>query len=102
MKHSSRNRNCGKGSSTARSKTHSGWLVGLLMGQLAALVFAVPTAVLLWLATNKHLALWSNGQAFIGSQGWWLTLAVFALTALLLPRLFPSLLRKVWQLLIWF
>ncbi|MEL4482811.1 hypothetical protein AAEH76_04375 [Shewanella algae] len=98
MKHSSRNRNSGKGSSTARSKTHSGWLVG----QLAALVFAVPTAALLWLATNKHLALWSNGQAFIGSLGWWLTLAVFALTALLLPRLFPSLQGKVWQLLIWF
>ncbi len=68
-----------------------------VMGQLAAAFFAIPTAALLWFATNKHLAIWGPTDAFIGSKGFWLVLAVFAVVSVFLPRLFPSLLGKVWH-----
>lgn len=67
------------------------------MGQLAAAFFAVPTAALLWLATNKHLAIWGPAGAFIGSSGFWLILGLFALMSVFRPDLFPHLLGKVWR-----
>ena len=72
------------------------------MGQLAAAFFAVPTAVILWFATNKYLAIWGPFGAFIGSSGFWFIVLFFAITSLFLPRLFPSLLGKVWHGLIRF
>ncbi|WP_419536494.1 hypothetical protein [Endozoicomonas sp.] len=59
--------------------------------------FAVPTAALLWFATNKHLAIWGTGDSFIGSQGFWLIIGCFAFVSLFLPKLFPELLGKVWR-----
>ncbi|MEJ2756305.1 MAG: hypothetical protein P8104_10870 [Gammaproteobacteria bacterium] len=72
------------------------------MGQLAAAFFAVPTAAILWFATNKHLAMWRPSGAFIDSTGFWLIVLFFAIISLFLPRLFPSLLGKVWRGLIRF
>ncbi len=80
-----------------RSEQSEGPLTGFLMGQLAAVLFAVPTAAIVWFATNKELALWGPGGAFIGAKGFWLILACFAFVSLFLPRLFPSLLGKVWH-----
>lgn len=79
-----------------RNDRSEGPLTGFLMGQLAAAFFAVPTAALLWFATNKYLAIWGAG-AFIGSTGFWLIIALFACVSIFLPRLFPDLLGKVWH-----
>ncbi|BBB26032.1 hypothetical protein [Amphritea japonica] len=80
-----------------RNEKPEGPLISFLMGQLAAALFAVPTAALLWFATNKQLALWGPGGAFIGATGFWLILACFAFVSLFIPRFFPSLLGKVWN-----
>lgn len=77
-----------------------GPVVAFLMGQFAAICFAIPTAALLWFATNKHLAIWGTSDTFIGAAGFWLILGVFAVVSLFLPRLFPGFLGKVWRLLI--
>ncbi len=76
-----------------------GPIIAPLMGPLATALFATPTAALLWLATNKHLG---PSGAFLGTTGFWLVLGGFALVALLIPRLFPSLLGKLWHGLIKF
>lgn len=80
-----------------RNERTEGPIIGFLMGQLAAAFFAVPTAALLWFATNKHLALWGPSGAFIGSTGFWLVLSFFAFVSVFLPKLFPSLLGKAWH-----
>lgn len=68
-----------------------------LMGQLAAAIFAIPTAALLWFATNKQLALWEPSGAFVGATGFWLIIGFFAFVSVFLPKLFPSLLGKIWH-----
>ena len=40
-----------------RNERSEGPIIGFCMGQLAATFFAIPTAALLWFATNKHLAI---------------------------------------------
>jgi hypothetical protein len=85
-----------------RYKRNEGLIIGFLMGQLASAFFAIPTAALLWLTTNKHLAIWGPSGAFIGSTGFWLVLGFFAFVSVFLPNLFPSLLGKVWHGLIRF
>ena len=85
-----------------RNERNEGPIIGFLMGQLAAAFFAIPTAALLWFATNKHLAIWGPSHSFIGSSGFWLVLGFFAFVSLFLPNLFPSLLGKVWHGLIRF
>ena len=74
-----------------------------IAGQIAAAFFAVPTAALVWLATNRELAFWGQPGAFLGAKAFWLILGFFASVSIFLPNLFPSLLGKVWHGLIkWF
>ncbi|MGY8870148.1 MAG: hypothetical protein ACKVJE_06870 [Pseudomonadales bacterium] len=80
-----------------RNDRSEGQITGFLMGQLAAVFFAVPTAALLWFATNKYLAIWGPSGAFIGSTGFWLIIALFAFVSVFSPRFFPALLGKVWH-----
>lgn len=67
---------------------------------LAAMLFAVPTAAVIWFAASKSLALWTDRQPSGG--GFLIILSSFVLVALFLPGLFPSLFGKVWQALIKF
>ena len=83
-----------------RDQASEGPMTGFLMGQLAALFFALPSAAILWFATNKHLALWGPTGALMGATGFWLVLGFFAFVSIFLPKLFPSLLGKVWHALI--
>ena len=70
------------------------------MGFLAAMLFAVPTAAVIWFAASKSLALWTDLQPSLG--GFLILQGGFALVALFLPELFPTLFGKVWQALIKF
>jgi len=60
-------------------------------------LFAVPTAALLWFATNKRLAVWGPKGAFFGTNGFWVVLGFFAFVSFFFPKLFPSLLGKIWR-----
>lgn len=80
-----------------RYEPSEGPITGFLMGQLAAIFFSLPTAAFLWLATNKYLAVWGASGAFIGSKGFWLILGCFAFISVFMPRLFPSLMGKIWH-----
>ncbi len=77
-----------------QNKNAEGPLKVFFMGQLAAAFFAIPTAALLWFATNQQLAL---SGIFIGLNGFWLIIAIFAFISIFIPRLFPSILGKVWH-----
>ena len=83
---------------SSRNET-GGPIQARLIGVIASLFFSLPTSALLWLATNKQLALWADGT-FIGARGFWLVLGIFTLIALILPNLFPTLLGKVWRAII--
>ena len=74
-----------------------GPIMSFIIGQFAALLFATPTAILLWVSTNKYLAIWGPSNAFIGTTGFWSIIGFFAFVSTFLPRLFPSLLGKVWH-----
>ncbi len=70
------------------------------MGLLAAMVFAFPTAILIWLLTNRKLALYGPSNAYINGTGFWLIIGFFAFTATFFPRLYPSILGKIWRFII--
>ena len=55
------------------------------------MLFAIPTAALIWLGANFGL-----GFA-LGFNGFLIILGVFAAVALLFPRFFPSFIGKVWE-----
>ena len=78
-----------------RTRTPQHTFESRLMAVLSSLLFSVPTAALIWLGVNKHLALFWNG--FIGSGYLISCIVLFALIAFIAPRLFPSLLGKIWQ-----
>lgn len=71
-----------------------------LLSLLAAMLFAVPSAFLLWIIFNKQLAWWGDGSSAFSGNAFWGIVAVFALVALFFPKLFPELLSAIWQVLI--
>ncbi len=71
-----------------------------LISLLAAMLFALPTAAFLWFFLNKQLAVYDQGDSFLGSGVLWGVMILFALLALLYEDLFPRLIGKIWQLLI--
>lgn len=71
-----------------------------IMGFLASMCFAIPTAAIVWLSTNKNLALWGSPDAFISTNVFWAILGGFALIALIFPNIFPSMLGRIWRWLI--
>ena len=66
-----------------------------LIGLFASLFFSVPTAAFVWLGINKQLAYFDAG--FFSSTYLVACILVFAVIALLLPQLFPSILGRVWR-----
>jgi hypothetical protein len=81
-----------------RSKLkEDGPIMSRLIGLIAAMFFAVPTAALVWFGTNKQLAFWGTPDAFISTEAFWFILGGFALSALAFPNAFPSILGGIWQ-----
>ncbi len=72
------------------------------MNLFAAMIFGIPTALILVLLANRELALWGAMDTYIGSSGFWSIILFFAITATLLPKLFPSMLGKLWRFIIYF
>ncbi|SEP63670.1 MULTISPECIES: hypothetical protein [Pseudomonas] len=65
-----------------------------IISLLAALPFALVTAVLLWLALNQGLA-FTGG--FLGTGYFWGCLGLFLLAAFIWPTLFPVWLGMIWR-----
>jgi hypothetical protein len=65
-----------------------------LLSVFASLAVSVPTAALIWIGVNKELAFWGG---FLGSSYLVVCIIVFAVLALLFPRLFPSILGNIWR-----
>ena len=80
-----------------KQRSQEGPIFSRLMGFLAAMFFAVPTAALLWFLTNGKLAFWGDGYTFVGSAGLWVIIGIFAMIALLTPGVFPALLSRIWH-----
>lgn len=78
-----------------RSRNNNGPVESRLIALCASLVFSIPTAVLIWLWTNMELArYWGS---FLSSDYLIACIIIFAVLALLLPRLFPSILGSIWR-----
>lgn len=71
-----------------------------LWSVFVSLFFSVPTAMLLWFLVQVEVALywWGDGPGVT----WLLVLVVaFGVLAFMMPRLFPSLLRRIWRGIAW-
>jgi len=80
-----------------RKFKEEGPIISRLMGFLAAMFFAVPTAALVWFGTNKQLAFWGTPDAFISTKVFWAILGSFAFIAIIFPKVFPSVLGGIWR-----
>lgn len=83
-----------------RAQPKEGSLQAWLMGLLASLFFAIPTALLMWMLINRELALLSSSGAFLNTGGFWAIIGFFICVAAIFPRFFPSVLGKVWRFII--
>jgi len=63
-----------------------------------AMLFAVPTAFLVWLVANAHFV---QVGGFLGSAWLWGAIVVFGVASLIAPSAFPSLLGAIWRFLYW-
>ncbi|QSX41829.1 hypothetical protein [Shewanella cyperi] len=79
-----------------KPKQPSTW-VDFLLGQFAAAVFAVPTALVLWLLVAKSVSGIGPSDTLIGWGGFWLILGCFAFVSVFFPKAFPDLLGKIWE-----
>lgn len=70
---------------------------GRLMSFLAYMVFAIPTAVLIWFGTNARLASVNPEKLVLESSSFWLMLLVFALVGWFKPNFFPNMLGAIWR-----
>lgn len=77
-----------------RNREQGGPIESRLIGLCASLFFSIPTAALLWLVVNRELAYWGG---FLGSTYLVTCIIVFAALAVLVPRLFPSILGGIWR-----
>ena len=78
----------------ARKRSQGGPIETRLIGLFASLFFSVPKAAFIWLGVNKQLA-YSGG--FLSSNYLFTCIIVLAVTALILPQLFPSILGSIWR-----
>lgn len=79
----------------ARNRDQTGPVEIRLISLFASLFFSVPTAAFVWFWANLELAVYWDG--FLGSRYLIFCILGFAVLALLLPRLFPSILGGVWR-----
>lgn len=73
---------------------------GFFMTFLASMLFAVPTAVLIWLGLNVSLAVWVGSEAHLSFSGFWFVLAPFIMVALISPSFFPAFMGRLWRFLL--
>lgn len=78
----------------ARNNSQSGAVESRLISLFASLFFSVPTAAFIWLGVNKELAFWGG---FLSSTYLIACIVGFAILAMLLPKLFPSILGGIWR-----
>ncbi len=77
-------------------KRGQGWPIeSRLISLFASLFFSIPTAAFIWLWVNIELAVYWDG--FLSSSYLVTCIIVFAVLALLLPQLFPSILGGIWR-----
>ena len=76
------------------SRTQHETVGSRLMAALFSLFVSIPTAALIWLWVNRELAFWGG---FVGSRYLLVSVVLFALIAFAAPRLFPTLLGKIWH-----
>ena len=76
------------------SRTQHETVGSRLMAALFSLFVSIPTAALIWLWVNRELAFWGG---FVGSRYLLWSVVLFALIAFATPRLFPTLLGKIWH-----
>ncbi|WP_309044320.1 hypothetical protein [Marinobacter sediminicola] len=79
----------------AKNRGQSGPIESRLISLFASLFFSIPTAAFVWLWANLELAVYWDG--FLSSSYLVTCIIVFAVLALLLPQLFPSILGAVWR-----
>lgn len=77
-----------------KNRSPGGTFASRIIALFASLFFSVPTAAFVWLGVNKQLALWGS---FIDSSYLIACVVAFAIMALLLPKLFPSILGGIWR-----
>ncbi|MCH2157160.1 MAG: hypothetical protein MK096_00050 [Oleiphilaceae bacterium] len=82
------------------ARTQEGPIQVFFVSLFAAMIFGVPTAILLWFLANRELALWGPSGAHVNDLGFWLIILFFALTSVVFPKLYPRLLGKVWRFII--
>jgi hypothetical protein len=79
----------------AKNRGQGGPIESRLISLFASLFFSVPTAVFVWLWVNLELAVHWDG--FLSSRYLIICIFVFAVLALLAPKLFPSMLGGIWR-----
>lgn len=79
----------------ARNRGQGGPIESRLISLFASLFFSVPTAAFVWIWVNLELARYWDG--FLSSSYLVTCIIVFAVLALLLPQLFPSILGGIWR-----
>lgn len=73
-------------------------LMDRLAAFVASMLFAVPTAFLVWLVANAHFV---QVGGFLSSAWLWGAVVVFGVASLMAPNAFPSLLGAIWRFLYW-
>ncbi|TPW23224.1 hypothetical protein FH712_12105 [Marinobacter nauticus] len=79
----------------ARNQGQGGPIESRLISLLASLFFSIPTAALIWLWVNLELAIYWD--SFLSSGYLVACIMVFAVLAILLLQLFPSILASIWR-----
>ena len=79
----------------ANNRNQGGPIESRLISLFASLFFSIPTAAFVWLWVNLELAVYWDG--FLSSRYLVTCIIVFAVLALLLPKLFPSILGGIWR-----
>jgi len=79
----------------ASNRGQDGPIESRLISLFASLFFSIPTAAFVWCWVNLELAVYWDG--FLSSRYLVTCIIVFAVLALLLPKLFPAILGGIWR-----
>lgn len=79
----------------AKNRGQNGPVESRLISLFVSLFFSIPTAAILWLWVNSTLGVYWGG--FLSSNYLVGCIIIFAVLALLLPQLFPSILGGIWR-----
>ena len=80
-----------------KKRLDEGFFEARLFGLFASLIFSVPTAFIIWMWTNIEIF---HFGGFVGSNYLVASIVVFSVIALLFPKLFPSMLGSIWNVMV--